>query len=313
MEKPMPVLEDPSTDPTDDAPRSHLWRWPVAVLLLAAGVALVAFPGPVAKYTGYDALNAHAMELVDETLERDQATFLVITAIKTSLAVIEGSEVGVGFELEIGDVVQAPYDYVDFFWEMFLYAFLILGTYKLLIETGMLALGLGVMGIGLGLLAVSIVMQFQSASLRRWGKRTLLGGALFAYAVPLALVATHALSERYTTKIKEKHLAAIKNLDLRLDESADQFIALKNQINLLQPGTSLENIRNGMLDIGRSMGRTFQTGLTAFLYYMLVIAFEVVFFPFLSAWVLYKFGQFALGRVVPHPALVAPETVPARA
>ena len=65
----------------------------------------LAFPGPVAQYTGYDALNAHAMSLVDESLERDQATFLVITAIKASLAVIEGSEVGVGFELEIGDIV----------------------------------------------------------------------------------------------------------------------------------------------------------------------------------------------------------------
>ncbi len=298
----MPVLDDPSTDPGSDTPRSPVWRWLAALLLVAAGAALVAFPAPVAKYTGYDALNNHAMKLVDENLARDQATFLVITAIKTSLAVIEGSEVGVGFELEIGDVVQAPYDYVDFFWEMFLYAFLILGTYKLLIETGMLALGLGVMGLGLGLLAISIVTKFQAAGLRRWGRRTLLGGALFAYAVPLALVATHALSERYTTKIKEKHLAAIKNLDLHLDESADKFIALKNQINLLQPGTSLENIKNGMLDIARSIGRTFQTSLTAFLYFMLVIAFEVVFFPFLSAWMLYKFGQFALGRIVPPPA-----------
>ncbi len=308
----MPVLEDPSTDTPADAPSTRLWRWPVAAFLLAAGVALVAFPAPVAKYTGYDALNEHAMGLVDETLERDQATFLVITAIKTSLAVIEGSEVGVGFELEIGDVVQAPYDYVDFFWEMFLYAFLVLGTYKLLIETGMLALGLGVMGIGLGLLAVSIVSRFQAASLRRWGRRTLLGGALFAYAVPLALVATHALSDRYTTKIKDKHLEAIRSLDFQLDKSTEKFIALKDQINLLQPGTSLENIKNGMLGIARSIGETFQKTLTAFLYFMLIIAFEVVLFPFLSAYMLYKFGQFALGRVIPQAAATAERPILAK-
>jgi hypothetical protein len=282
---------------------SRKWRWPLAVLLAAGGVALVAFPGPVAKYTGYDALNRHAMDLVDETLEHDQETFLVMTAIKTSLAVITGSEVGIGFQLEIGDVVQPAYDYVDFFWRMFLYAFLILGTYKILIETGMLTLGLGLMGLGLVLLAVGLVAERRGEGLWRWGRRTLLGGALFAYAVPLALVSTHELSERYTSGIKARHLEAIRSLRARMDVSAEKFIALKGQINLLQPGTSLENLKNGMLDIATSIGRTFQDSLKAFLYYMLVIAFEVVFFPFLSAWVLYKFAQFALGRVVSVPGV----------
>jgi hypothetical protein len=32
------------------------------------------------------------------------------------LAVVEGSEVGIGFSLEIGDLVQAAYDYVDLAW-----------------------------------------------------------------------------------------------------------------------------------------------------------------------------------------------------
>src|SRR4029077_16580025 len=94
--------------------------------------------------------------LRDDSPQRDKKPFFVITGIKTALAVVEGSEVGVGFELKIGDVVQAPYDTVNFFWEMFLYAFLILGSYRLLLETGMLALGLAVMGIGVGLLAVAV-------------------------------------------------------------------------------------------------------------------------------------------------------------
>ncbi len=306
-------LSDPPSSEDESNPRVPLWRWPVAGLLMLVGIGLVLFPTPIAKYTGYDALNAHAMELVDKTLERDQATFLVITAIKATLAVIEGSEVGVGFELEVGDVVQPAYDYVDFFWEMFLYAFLILGSYKLLMETGMLVLGLGLMGLGLVLLSASLISPIQVSALRRWGRRTLLGGALFAYAVPMALIATHALSERYTTKIKEHHLQSIKSLDLQLDRLADEFIALKGQINLLQPGTSLENLKTGMYNIAQSMGRTFQQSLTAFLYYMLVIAFEVVLFPFLSAWMLYKFGQFALGRAIPVTTVASEKTVAASA
>jgi flagellar motor switch/type III secretory pathway protein FliN len=80
-----------------------VWRRPVAALLGAAAIALVFLPASVAKYSGYDALTVHAMGLVDESLQRDKKTFLVITGIKTALAVVEGSEVGVGFELKMGN------------------------------------------------------------------------------------------------------------------------------------------------------------------------------------------------------------------
>jgi len=43
--------------------------------------------------------------------------FLVLSGIKSGLAVIEGSEVGIGFNLQIGDIVQSVYDYVDIEWK----------------------------------------------------------------------------------------------------------------------------------------------------------------------------------------------------
>ena len=49
--------------------------------------------------------------------DRSLAGFLVLSGIKSGLAVIEGSEVGIGFNLEIGDIVQSVYDYVDIAWK----------------------------------------------------------------------------------------------------------------------------------------------------------------------------------------------------
>ena len=43
--------------------------------------------------------------------------FLILSGIKSGLAVIEGSEVGIGFNLQLGDVVQSVYDYVDIAWK----------------------------------------------------------------------------------------------------------------------------------------------------------------------------------------------------
>jgi len=278
-----------------------------AGLLVATGVVLLAFPGFVARYTGYRVLNDHAMGLIDETLERDQKTFLVITAIKTSLAVIEGSSVGVGFQLEVGDIAQPAYDYVDFFWEMFLYAFLVMGFYKILLETGLLELGIAFCGIGLGILGVAFIARARSDILWRWGKRTLLGGLLFAYAVPTALVATDALGDKYLTAIRTQHLKKIESLETQINALAVRLTMLRTDIDLLQPSKSFDDIKNGMLSIVRQADNTLQSGLTAFLYYVLVVAFEIIFFPFVSAYLLYKFGQLALGRILPAPGAEAPQ------
>ncbi|NNG00723.1 MAG: hypothetical protein HKM93_15160 [Desulfobacteraceae bacterium] len=64
------------------------------------------------------------LKLLDETnaiyledaFDKALAGFLLLSAIKSGLAVVEGSEVGVGFNLELGDVVQPFYDYVDIAW-----------------------------------------------------------------------------------------------------------------------------------------------------------------------------------------------------
>jgi hypothetical protein len=54
---------------------------------------------------------------LQDAFDRSLAGFLVLSGIKSGLAVIEGSEVGIGFNLEIGDIVQSVYDYVDIAWK----------------------------------------------------------------------------------------------------------------------------------------------------------------------------------------------------
>jgi len=60
-------------------------------------------------------------------------TFAVLSAVKVGLAVVQGSDVGIGFNLEVGDVVQSAYDYVDVAWRTVLgCAAVLLGTRYLL-------------------------------------------------------------------------------------------------------------------------------------------------------------------------------------
>jgi ABC-type multidrug transport system fused ATPase/permease subunit len=56
-------------------------------------------------------------QYLDESYNRALEGFLLLSAAKSGLAVIEGSEVGIGFNLQIGDLVQSVYDYVDIAWK----------------------------------------------------------------------------------------------------------------------------------------------------------------------------------------------------
>ena len=286
-----------------------------AIVLVAIGAFCILDSGRVADLTYYTAINDHAVALLDDTLERDMVTFMLITAVKASLAMIEGSNVGVGFELQIGDSVQPAYDYVDFFWNAFLYAFMVLGFYKLLLETGLLLLGIVLIGIGFVLSGVGLAATVPKMDLRSWGRRCVLLGILVAYVAPLSLLLTDVLSQRYTTTLKDKHFDTISAFNVQLDGSAFEFLQLKEKISILQPTRSFDEIQSGMLRIVNRIGEAFRLSLLAFLYYVLIILFELLFFPLLSAVILYKFTVFAVGRIVqtqpPQAAEPAPAAEPA--
>jgi len=280
-----------------------------AVLLIVVGGFCIFDSGGVAQVSQYTAINAYAIDLLDETLERDTVTFLLITAVKTTLAMIEGSSVGVGFQLEVGDIVQPAYDYVDFFWRAFLYAFLVLGFYKLLLETELLFLGIVLIGIGFVLSGAGLLASVPKLEMRLWGKRCALLGILIAYVAPLSLLLTDVLSKRYTSALKDKHFDSISDFNTQLEGSAFEFLQLKQKISFLKPSQSFDDIQSGMLGIASGIGDAFQLSLLAFLYYVLIILFELLFFPLLSAVILYKFTLFAAGRVLledgPQPATPA--------
>ena len=188
-------------------------RGSIGLVLVAIGVVCIFAYPQVAQITMYDALNEKAIELIDDALVRDQVTFLGISAIKASLAMVEGSTVGIGIEVQVGDIVQPAYDYIDFFWKMFLYAFMIMGFYKLLLETELLYLGIPIVGAGLILLGGATVARHSKQDLKKFGRACVVFGLMMAYVAPASLWMTHLLSERYTSHLKEKHYEKLKRLE----------------------------------------------------------------------------------------------------
>jgi hypothetical protein len=91
------------------------------------------------SYIGFKALYQHNQTYLQGALNQSLTTFAVLSGIKVGLAILEGSELGVGFGIEVGDAVQSAYDYVDIAWRIVLTSSAILvGTQFLLQASGLL-------------------------------------------------------------------------------------------------------------------------------------------------------------------------------
>jgi len=87
---------------------------------------------------GLDSLSGVNRAYLEASSVKSIGMFGVLSTIKVGLAIVEGSELGVGFGLQVGDIVQAAYDYVDIAWRTVLAGTVILFGTKYLLEAAAL-------------------------------------------------------------------------------------------------------------------------------------------------------------------------------
>ncbi len=93
-------------------------RWIIILLLMSgAGLSAGGYTDHLLNWCGIRHLSRANNSYLDDAFNKSLAGFLLLSSIKSGLAVVEGSEVGVGFNLELGDIVQPVYDYVDIAWK----------------------------------------------------------------------------------------------------------------------------------------------------------------------------------------------------
>lgn len=133
-------------------------------------LAALAFTGtlaPITNQLGTNALNRHNDEYLDTTFNQALAGFGVMSGVKTGLAIIEGSTAGVSvgatINLQVGDVVQSVYDYVDIAWRTLLTGCVTILSIQYLLKAAEMVSGY-VLSLMLILLGVSLVFRW-------WGKR----------------------------------------------------------------------------------------------------------------------------------------------
>lgn len=113
----------------------------LVVVVLLVGIVGLTFLGGTQRfvnYIGLEKLHQHNQQYLQSSLNQSLATFAVLSGIKVGLAILEGSELGFGFGIEIGDAVQSAYDFVDIAWRTVLASSVILMGTQFLLNTSQL-------------------------------------------------------------------------------------------------------------------------------------------------------------------------------
>jgi len=106
-----------------------------ALLLIATIFAATGHLDRMINSIGLERLTRTNDQYLEESFNRSLKGFLLLSTIKSGVAVLEGSEVGVGFNLEVGDIVQSIYDYVDVAWRTALAGGTILLLTRIVLQT----------------------------------------------------------------------------------------------------------------------------------------------------------------------------------
>jgi hypothetical protein len=113
------------------------FRKPLFALILVLSVVLSATGhlDTLLNTCGLASISKSNSQYLKESFDESVKGFIVLSAIKSGVAVLEGSEVGMGFNLEVGDIIQSIYDYVDVAWRTALAGGTILLLMQLVLQT----------------------------------------------------------------------------------------------------------------------------------------------------------------------------------
>lgn len=257
---------------------------------------------------GLGYLNTTNERYLDSAFDRSLTGFLLLSTIKSGLAVVEGSEVGIGFNLELGDIVQPIYDYVDIAWRVALAGGSIIIGMQLALK-GLRVIDQWALAI-MGLMWVAYYLSSWYCPGKQWLSNGFRDAARFGVSLclavylllPLSVTGAAALSLKITQPVITTAHEELKAIGSNLSPTHISQHFLSNNDN--GQGLSVQDLKSALANAGRGV-RAFITYLKtetehmATLTIQLVAAylFDCILFPLLFAFIFLTVLKSGLRRI----------------
>ena len=229
-----------------------------------------------------------AVKISDKSLLKQTTTFIIVSTLKSSLSVIEGSTVGGGFSaivsaetnIQAGDIVQAPYDFVDFVWRILLYGILIITFFKMLFMANFTDIGIYILVVGFLFYCIGFLKVKLEKSFLQIGKKLIVIGLILSIFIPLTLFISFSSCEIFSKTIE-------KNMNIQIEEITEKWTEIKD--NLLS-----KSIKNSFSSTLKGIKELFKKTLIILIEYTSLIILKFILFPIFIGFIVYRFTKFVL-------------------
>jgi hypothetical protein len=291
------------------------------ILVILAGCSAAGLLERAAEGMGADRIHTGNREYLDRSFDLSMKGFLILSAIKSGLAVIEGSEVGVGFNLEVGDLVQSVYDYVDIAWKTALLGGTVLLLTQMLFQAvalvnhWCLALVLLLLaGLQAGALFSGGLRTFVALIRRLFAMTTILTVSLYIL-LPLSVRTAAFLSARITnplmTEAREGFVSVREDLSvetLSRKMFGEERRTEETWVDRFNPTTQYARAKKHLVDLGEQLAATAEKIAVWTVALIAGYLFDGLVFPLTFFLLLYLFARFSFDHLL-RMGLSAPRGV----
>ena len=186
----------------------------------------------VVLLSAYWLLKSPALDTTKLTLERESASLLMVSTLKSSLAMIEGSDVGIGLRVEVGDIVQSTYDLVDFTWKMLLYGILLTTFSKIFFESDLINVGAYLLGLGFFIYILGLFIRRYREKAISLGAGVIVAGLIVAFYIPVSTLVSFRACEYFVDHIE-------KDMEQQMKVVTEDWEHFKSDLSLREIRTSM--------------------------------------------------------------------------
>jgi hypothetical protein len=150
----------------------------------------------------YAVIYSPALATIETALKRQSGSFLLVSTLKSSLSMVEGSDVGFGFRMEVGDAVQSLYDLVDFTWKTLLYGILLITFSKIFIDSNLNHIGVVILACGFAATIIGLFAHRHRQWVRTIGSGAIVAGLIVSFYVPVSTLVSFRTCEYFVSHIE---------------------------------------------------------------------------------------------------------------
>lgn len=251
------------------------------------GFIIVSFLGLTtytAKKLGFDKIEEKGLEYLKESRKQNMNLFISFSISKALLDIIEGSDVelrgiGVGVEVEAGDVVQPIYDIVNLGWYITLIGLMSLNLQILILKISDSSIFNIFLGMGLLLVLINIHLKREKLKkmIKKLGILMISIYFIFFFGIKLYIISQKIFSEKIETNYKKEK---IEKMNKDFEEVSKAIQDIKNsEIKIIKPKEIIENLKENFKTLNEKTKISMESLIEGITWIFLVYLINLIVLP----------------------------------